>query len=95
MLTGKPKVGKTGRVSLAIAVASGGPCFGKESSRATCCAYLEEDKRRLQRRMTRCSAHEQQNRPKRLTYCQPIGRGCRKEASSSSGRGWAAFPSLG
>jgi AAA domain len=70
MLVGKPKVGKSWMaLDVAIAVASGGLCLGKECEQGDVLAlFLEDNDRRLQQRMTLMLGAQKEKWPDRLTY---------------------------
>jgi hypothetical protein len=70
MLAGKPKIGKSwAALDLAIAVATGGTCLGKEVEEGDVLLLaLEDTDRRLQRRITKLLGANKQDWPKRLTY---------------------------
>jgi hypothetical protein len=70
MLAGKPKIGKSWMgLDLAIAVAAGGKFLGEECQQGDVLAlFLEDNDRRLQRRMTMMLGAQTEVWPERLTY---------------------------
>lgn len=70
MLAGKPKIGKSWMgLDLAIAVASGGEFLGEVCEQGDVLAlFLEDNDRRLQRRMTMMLGAQTEAWPARLTY---------------------------
>jgi hypothetical protein len=77
VLAGKPKIGKSWlALDVAIAVASGGQCLGKPCEPGDVLALLLEDnKRRLQRRMTTMLGANKERWPARLRYATEWARG--------------------
>jgi hypothetical protein len=77
VLAGKPKIGKSWlALDAAIAVASGGRCLGKQCEPGDVLALLLEDnQRRLQRRMTMMIGANKERWPARLRYATEWPRG--------------------
>jgi hypothetical protein len=70
ILAGRPKIGKSWLgLDIATAVASGGTCMGQRCEEGDVLAlFLEDNDRRLQRRMTAMLGAQKQNWPARLEY---------------------------
>jgi hypothetical protein len=70
VLAGKPKVGKSWlALDIGSAVAAGGICLGKECEQGDVLAlFLEDNDRRLQRRLTMLLGAQREEWPSRLTY---------------------------
>jgi AAA domain len=70
VLAGKPKIGKSFlALDVAAAVASGGTCLGQQCERGDVLAlFLEDSKRRLQRRLTTMLGAQKEQWPARLIY---------------------------
>ena len=70
VLGGKPKIGKSWcALEVAVGVATGGECLGKECEQGDVLAlFLEDNKRRLQRRLTKMLGAYKEKWPDRLTY---------------------------
>ncbi|MGJ4997833.1 AAA family ATPase [Bradyrhizobium sp. HKCCYLS3077] len=70
MLVGKPKVGKSWMaLDIAIAVSTGGACMGRPCEQGDVLAlFLEDNERRIQRRMTEMIGANKQDWPPRLSY---------------------------
>jgi AAA domain len=76
LLAGKPKVGKSFLcLDVAIAVATGGYCLGKGCEQGDVMAlFLEDTKRRMQRRITAMLGACKDDWPVRLTYATEFNR---------------------
>jgi hypothetical protein len=77
VLGGRPKIGKSwAALDVAVALASGGECFGKQCEQGDVLAlFLEDSNRRLQRRMTKMLGVHKTQWPSRLTYATQWPRG--------------------